>query len=213
MLKKLKKLSRLIHKKLSYEPLSRIVVIKPVPYRRGQRDLLSPRAVWEAIASIAQPCGTMHTSAMLYHMCHVIGAKDTVEIGVQHGYTSVVLGMYAREVGGTHTAVDIAETPLRNIEMFNAKLGLDIETVLGDSGKVPWNRWIDLVHIDGDHSYEGCKADINRWTPWVRKGGIVAFHDYNSGDGVKDAVDDMFTIDWQMLTLQSRDGFTLWVRK
>lgn len=36
---------------------------------------------------------------------------------------------------------------------------------------------IDLLFIDGDHSYAGCKADITIWTPHVRAGGRVAFHD------------------------------------
>ncbi len=39
---------------------------------------------------------------------------------------------------------------------------------------------LDFVFIDADHSYEGCKADIEAWSPKVRKGGMVAGHDYNS---------------------------------
>lgn len=40
-----------------------------------------------------------------------------------------------------------------------------------------WPTPIDLLFIDGDHTYEGVKADIGAWTPHVKKGGIVAFHD------------------------------------
>lgn len=35
----------------------------------------------------------------------------------------------------------------------------------------------DLLFIDGDHTYMGCKADIEIWTPFVKPGGRVAFHD------------------------------------
>jgi predicted O-methyltransferase YrrM len=43
-------------------------------------------------------------------------------------------------------------------------------------------RWlngaeIDLLFIDGDHSYEGVKLDFEMYGPLVRKGGIIAFHD------------------------------------
>jgi len=31
----------------------------------------------------------------------------------------------------------------------------------------------DLVFIDGDHSYDGCKRDLIAWLPKVRKGGFL----------------------------------------
>jgi predicted O-methyltransferase YrrM len=34
-----------------------------------------------------------------------------------------------------------------------------------------------LLFIDGDHSYEGAKADFDRWSAFVRPGGHVLFHD------------------------------------
>ena len=36
---------------------------------------------------------------------------------------------------------------------------------------------VDVLFIDGDHSYEGVLADWLLYNPLVRKGGIVAFHD------------------------------------
>jgi predicted O-methyltransferase YrrM len=36
---------------------------------------------------------------------------------------------------------------------------------------------IDLLFIDGDHSYTGVRADFEMYSPLVRPGGIVAFHD------------------------------------
>lgn len=36
---------------------------------------------------------------------------------------------------------------------------------------------IDFLFIDGDHSYEGVKADFLTYGPLVRKGGVIAFHD------------------------------------
>lgn len=39
---------------------------------------------------------------------------------------------------------------------------------------------IDLVFIDGDHSYEGCRGDIEAWAPWVRKGGYIVLHDHGN---------------------------------
>jgi len=54
----------------------------------------------------------------------------------------------------------------------------------GDSGgQELHDRWvkeiafpIDLLFIDGDHTYEGVKRDL-WWTHWVKPNGYVLFHD------------------------------------
>jgi len=38
-------------------------------------------------------------------------------------------------------------------------------------------RKLDFLFIDGDHSYEGVKQDFAMYSPLVRAGGVVAFHD------------------------------------
>jgi hypothetical protein len=38
-------------------------------------------------------------------------------------------------------------------------------------------RKIDLLFIDGDHSYEGCMADFDIYHPMVNPSGLIAFHD------------------------------------
>lgn len=48
---------------------------------------------------------------------------------------------------------------------------------------------IDLVFIDGDHSYAACQADIGAWAPFVKRGGVMAFHDFGSrAEGVTRAI-------------------------
>ena len=43
--------------------------------------------------------------------------------------------------------------------------------------KILDGKKIDFLFIDGDHTYPGVKADWEMYSPLVRKGGIVAFHD------------------------------------
>jgi cephalosporin hydroxylase len=38
-------------------------------------------------------------------------------------------------------------------------------------------RQLDLLFVDGDHSYMGVRADFEMYAPFVRPGGVVAFHD------------------------------------
>jgi hypothetical protein len=37
------------------------------------------------------------------------------------------------------------------------------------------------LFIDGDHTYEGVRRDFEMYSPLVRKGGIIAFHDIYPG--------------------------------
>jgi len=47
---------------------------------------------------------------------------------------------------------------------------------------------LDLVYIDGDHSYEFVSNDIRAWWPKIRPGGILSGHDYTPGNPQKDHV-------------------------
>lgn len=39
------------------------------------------------------------------------------------------------------------------------------------------NQSVDFLFIDGDHTYAGVKADFEMYSPMVRAGGLIAFHD------------------------------------
>jgi predicted O-methyltransferase YrrM len=68
---------------------------------------------------------------------------------------------------------------------------------------------VDFLFIDGDHSYDGVRADYDTYAPLVRDGGLIALHDIVPGpaehvgevprfwrdlghrDGVREIVDDI----------------------
>lgn len=54
--------------------------------------------------------------------------------------------------------------------------------------------FFDVVFIDGDHSYDGCRRDILAWRSKVKAGGWLGGHDYDHPDQgeVKRAVDEIF---------------------
>lgn len=61
-----------------------------------------------------------------------------------------------------------------------------------DSKTVWWDKPIDILFIDGDHSYEGCKSDYDKYVPFVKDGGLVYMHDILVGRyGVKDVWKDI----------------------
>jgi predicted O-methyltransferase YrrM len=72
--------------------------------------------------------------------------------------------------------------------------GGNIFQITGRSEEVfaGFNWEIDFLFIDGDHSYVACKRDLVNWSPFVKRGGHIALHDYNNEHwpGVVQATDE-----------------------
>jgi len=78
----------------------------------------------------------------------------------------------------------------RNIKM--AKVDDIVEPIVKTSEGAArnWNKPIEFLWVDGDHSYEMAKLDFDLWSPYLIEGGIIAFHD--SGEaGVKRVICDL----------------------
>jgi len=60
---------------------------------------------------------------------------------------------------------------------------------------------IDVLWIDGDHTYEGVRQDVRMYGELVRPGGIVALHDIQRSDPFPDQQSDVY---WQELKAQAR---------
>jgi hypothetical protein len=67
----------------------------------------------------------------------------------------------------------------------------------GDAARELAAQSFDWIYIDGDHTYDAVKADLEAFLPLVRSGGILAGDDYGDagwwGDGVTRAVDELAT--------------------
>jgi len=68
--------------------------------------------------------------------------------------------------------------------------GQDLRLIDGDSrspasvelfGKALNGRKLDLLLIDGDHTFGGLKSDFELYSGFVRPGGVIAFHDIQPG--------------------------------
>lgn len=83
-----------------------------------------------------------------------------------------------------------------------------------------WNMTIDLIFIDGDHSYEGVKKDWELFFPYLNKQGIVIFHDTlwslqpdpkiaRVDMGVPKFVEELRTLGYPVLTICNDFGVSL----
>jgi len=139
---------------------------------------------------------------LLYRLARSLNKQSViVEIGSYLGASSSFLACAAKERNHSVYCVDtwenegMSEGGRDTFEEFsrNLKLFKDFITPLrGRSADVAktFDKEIDLIFIDGDHSYEGVKTDVEAWLPKMKKGGILIFHDIGWAEGVKRVVSE-----------------------
>jgi len=136
-----------------------------------------------------------------------------VEIGSYRGKSTTVLAFGAKERGGKVYAIDPFEGVMDGhvvtghdrdhlrYALINAGVSESVEIITGYSVATAktWKKPIDLIFIDGDHSYEAVKADLKAWSKHVT--GKIALHDYNlNWPGVPLAVDEFVAAgEWRIV--------------
>ena len=105
-----------------------------------------------------------------------------LEVGVDKGKSLSVARMVAEP------GVEVIGVDLRDDPHVSGTLFFQMDSQTPKTGRFV-NRQVDVLFIDGDHSYEGCKADIATWYPHMAKHGVMLFHDCDaSSPGVVKAV-------------------------
>jgi predicted O-methyltransferase YrrM len=112
--------------------------------------------------------------------------KVILEIGTARGGTLFLFSNIAHEEA-ILISVDLYQSIEKRILFKYIKKGKQkIYLIQGDSHSIETLRKIkailrdnkvDFLFIDADNSYEGVKKDFEMYSPLVRKGGIIAFHD------------------------------------
>ncbi len=121
-----------------------------------------------------------------------------VNIGAGAGTSALAVIEKRPDLSKTFFTIDINEgnTPLGSLEgeknaFDNAKIEKPWQ-ILGDSKFIAttWNYGeLDLLIIDGDHSYDGAKGDILGWEKHLKNGAFVFVHDYEA-----EVWPDVFTV-------------------
>ncbi len=127
-------------------------------------------------------------AAYLYRLVRDLGPATIVEIGRFKGGGTFLLAAALAE-GGELYSYDLhvklageyrGEELDRELREALRRYGLDrrVHLLVADSRTAePPPRPCDLVFQDGDHTYEGVRADYEHWRPCLRPGGHLLFHD------------------------------------
>ena len=126
-------------------------------------------------------------AAFLFRLVRSLGPATIVKLGRFKGGGTFLIAV-AMAPGSELWSYDLhLEAPVGTTgEELDAELHRALErygiggvhVVVADTRSVePPTPALDVLFVDADHRYEGVRADFERWSPLVRPGGHVLFHD------------------------------------
>jgi predicted O-methyltransferase YrrM len=125
-----------------------------------------------------------------------------LEVGSYLGASACFLAAAAQEIGGQVHCVDtwrnegMSEGFRDTWQEFRTNTERYASLIIPHRGRSvdvagAFNGRLDLLFIDGDHSYEGCRSDALAWLPHLKPGGIIVMHDYDCAEGVQRVVAEL----------------------
>jgi len=138
--------------------------------------------------------------------------QEIVELGVFQGRTALIMAWGAKQGNGAHvTAIDpwdlpgnVYDPPFTEAdskawaEYRIRELGyaerIRLVQAFSHEMAAEWSGLpVGLLFVDGDHTREGARLDIEAWAPHLAPGAVIAVDDYHHPDwpGVAEAVDEL----------------------
>jgi predicted O-methyltransferase YrrM len=165
-------------------------------------------ATAEQLVAISMECPAIQSQQVrsefleLATMVEEQRCRHILEIGTYRGGTLFVFAQLAAP-DATIISLDYHFTPLGKVYgTFQKPLlrkfvrnGQSLFLIRKDSHKpetldsierILQGNLLDFLFIDGDHSYEGVREDFRMYSPLVRRGGLIAFHDIALSGGSRE---------------------------
>lgn len=115
--------------------------------------------------------------------------ETVVELGVDRGYSSfvfakalekenkgIIYGVDSFEgdehAGKRNTFGDVASL----VEQHSVNRLVLVKGYFAEVAKT-WDKPVDILHIDGYHTFDAVSDDFKNWSPFVKEDGVVLFHD------------------------------------
>jgi predicted O-methyltransferase YrrM len=173
---------------------------------------------------------------ILYALVRALRPHVVVEIGSARGKSTCAMSLACKQnrsgkvfaidphgptewndVGGASETFDFLSRRLRDYRLTE---WCELIRATSAAAADAWDRPIDFLFIDGDHSFDGVKFDFEAFRPWLTDRSLVAFHDttweyhrdhpwYHEGMGVPAYLQRLQDAGYQSITLPAVPGLTL----
>jgi len=125
---------------------------------------------------------------VIYSIFKEFSPQVTLEIGRKSGLSTRFLAALAKPYGGKLYSIDGASGYGVQKKLGSLNLADDVVIIEAWSPWVSFSSEIDFLFIDGDHSYISVIVDYHYFNYYLKKDGIVMFHDMDIS-GVREAVE------------------------
>lgn len=132
----------------------------------------------------------------------VVRPTSFLEIGVAAGYSSYAILEGCEDAGYLPAEVvwiDWCDGHGRDgnheyaLGLIRGRFGIEIDDRIINSREIQsFHRPFELIHVDGDHRYDGCFHDANLAARHLAPNGAIVFHDTND-PAVSKAVNDLLS--------------------
>lgn len=184
------------------------------------------------LATLPSTSALGHSAWLLHGLARSLQPETCVEIGSAQGWSACHIGLALREnVRGKLYAIDphvptawndpdaVESLPIlqRNLRACGLTAYVEVIRATSEEAARGWARPIDLLFVDGDHSYEGVKRDWELFSPHLAPFGVAVMHDStwelrgpNRPDmGVPRLLEELRRAGYPLITLDRDCGLTL----
>ena len=142
---------------------------------------------------MVQPTDIHEYLQTLYLLNVELNLKNILELGTRTGESTITLLLATKELGGTMTSVDVDSCLEAKDKIKQMNLEKYWNFIQTDDLSLTWDKGIDHLFIDTSHTYDQTLAELRKFEPFVRKGGLITLHDIMSCPPVLDAINDFLT--------------------
>jgi len=186
-------------------------------------------------------CTWVDAYGLVSNLANLVGARSLVEIGVAYGYHAEFLldtvpkasyigvdpysaagwpdtGLIAEskrlfnETDNQRGLDRLYEAVAANLRKFGKRAALIREKSAAAAARIP-DQSIDLIYVDGDHSYEAVLQDLGLWWNKVNHRRGVICGDDIGWPGVRQACDEFFkakSLSYRFAMKNGHEGLPVW---
>jgi hypothetical protein len=112
---------------------------------------------------------------LLYDPVVEMNAQHILEIGTRSGNSTRIFLEALKKTGGHITTVDKV-SPIWDKDLMKQYEG-SYTTIKECSGKLKWDKPIDILYVDGNHSYPWVYGELFKYSCWLLPKGLIILHD------------------------------------